>query len=226
MINNRIATTCDYLFAMSMRSICRYCRNNCGRLNMIASATINMGIAKADGNIPWLKAGSADMRHFRLTTIGNGNNSVIVGGQTVRDMMKLNQFPLKSRANLVLSRSLMDDPHFREIASVPENKVKCFATKRELDYETLKYTENWVIGGEKVYREYINDDLTYMVITYVNDKYLDEEYAKFFPKFDNSKVFLYDKKELPNDEGTVQRYIARQCYYCINEHEKKRRQMS
>ena len=115
-------------------------------MNIIVARTRNMGIGMKN-KIPWRLKG--DMEYFKNQTIGNGQNCVIMGKNTWQSLPKK---PLPKRENLILSSSLQSDDidggHcFNDIPSL-------------IDYvNKTKYENIWVIGGEQIYRNFLELNL-------------------------------------------------------------------
>lgn len=99
-------------------------------IRAIVAVDEKYGIAK-DGKIPWHCP--EDLEFFRITTIGKGNNAVVMGRVTSESIPS---FPLKDRTNYVLSG--------RKI------KLKKFV-KRIKDY----FDDIYLIGGQKIYEQAI-----------------------------------------------------------------------
>ncbi len=101
------------------------------------------GIGK-DGGLPWKL--SKDMKHFRETTIGEGNNTVIMGRKTwdsIPDKFR----PLPNRKNIVLSR--------QENLILPKNTQLAHSLNQALE-QTRHNGEVFVSGGGAIYQEALN----------------------------------------------------------------------
>ena len=134
-------------------------------MNIIVACSRNLGIGLKN-NLPWrLKA---DMLYFKDKTIGSGQNAVIMGKNTWESLPKK---PLQRRENLILSSSLKNV----EGAHVFNN------TNTLLEYvNKIKYDNIWVIGGEAVYDEFLNNNLVERIyLTKIHHNY---ECDTFLPK--------------------------------------------
>jgi len=103
----------------------------------IVAVDQNLAIGK-DGRLPWHY--SADMKFFKLTTIGN---AVVMGRRTWLTL----KGPLKDRQNIVLSRdrNLSSDDSVKVVADVDS----------VLDLVTTQDTHLFVIGGAQVYESFM-----------------------------------------------------------------------
>ena len=138
-------------------------------MNMIVSVDINRGIGK-DGNL--LVKIPQDMKFFKETTIGDGNNIVVMGSKTYESIGK----PLPNRRNIILTGQPM---RYQNIDGI---EAYC---KGDLDY-ILKDEPNeniFIIGGESLYKQYIDQCYTLYITTVYNDFGAD----RHFPEFDKSK---------------------------------------
>lgn len=109
------------------------------KISIIVATDQENGIGK-DGRLPWRN--KADLRHFSLTTKGNGNNAVIMGRTTWRS---LPTSPLADRTNLVLSTTMQEGGGCRVVRSVEEAITVV---------EGLGVEELWVIGGRQTYKAF------------------------------------------------------------------------
>lgn len=114
------------------------CKQMLSRFNIIVAIDGKNGIAK-NGVIPWRN--KADFEHFRKTTIGQGNNVVIMGRKTYESLPD-NFRPLPSRKNIVLS-------------SQPITGVDTYTTFVAALKECSSYNQVFVIGGQRLYEEAI-----------------------------------------------------------------------
>lgn len=96
---------------------------------MIVAIDEKGGIGK-DNTIPWNYP--EDLKYFQEKTIGDGQNSVVMGRKTWDSLPKR---PLKKRTNIVIS-------------STGYKKEYC-------DIVCELYSENWVIGGSQIYNLFL-----------------------------------------------------------------------
>ena len=104
-----------------------------------------------NGQLPWPHC-KADMAHFAKRTTGAGNNAVIMGKNTW-DSIPAHVRPLRRRTNLILSShapspSNKDATLERWFSSIPD----LFA---HLESEYAKYDEVWIIGGARIYEQFL-----------------------------------------------------------------------
>lgn len=114
------------------------------------------------GQLPWNL--SRDMNRFNQLTIGEGNNAIIMGGNTWESISKRS---LPQRDNLILSTVLQGEHFFPSI-----DKIKNYCREK-------KYDDVWVIGGQNIYEQFISDeDVKNIYITKINKTF---ECDTFFP---------------------------------------------
>ena len=144
-------------------------------MNIIVAASKNMGIGLKN-QLPWkLKK---ELQYFKRKTIGNGNNLIVMGKNT---WLSLPQKPLPFRYNCVLSSTLKNNLRDTKIVS----------NKKELEkFIYSNYFSNvWVIGGESIYKEFINEP--YVKNIYLTHIHKDFECDTFFPEIPD---YFYLKK--------------------------------
>lgn len=108
----------------------------------IAAATSTCGVISVDGRVPWHCPG--ELEHFKQLTLGDGNNAVIMGKNT---LAAIGNKPLTGRRNFVVSKTLAanDIPDgIRRVGSLGSALAMC--DKAGVD-------EAWVIGGHNLYFE-------------------------------------------------------------------------
>ena len=146
-------------------------------LNLIVAIGKNNELGKNNKLLWHLKE---DMKFFKSTTTGK---TVIMGRKTFESIGR----PLPNRENIVLSRSNI----------YLGNDIKIMNSKEEV----LEYIKNkdevFIIGGEKIYRLFI-DDVNEMLITEV-EKYYDDADA-FFPEFNKEDFDREIIKEVNDEE--------------------------
>ena len=142
------------------------------QIRVIAATDEDMGIGK-DNKIPWHNR--SDLQHFARTTIGSGKNGVVMGKNTYISIGK----PLRDRVNIVLSKTIH-----------PSTVSKGITIVRSID-DAIIYAESleldclWVIGGETIYKEFIEkhrEKITDCVLTSIPGKY---NCDTFFPTLDS-----------------------------------------
>lgn len=139
-------------------------------MNLIVAFSKNMGIGYKN-NIPWHFKN--DLKYFKKITIGNNNNAVIMGRKTW-ESLPVNKLP--KRDNLILSKTLKGDNIFSNI-----NDLDIYCKKK-------KYDDIWIIGGEKIYKEFMNSDKVHYIYTTEIDKVY--KCDTFFPTINLNKYKL------------------------------------
>lgn len=106
-----------------------------------------------NNRLPW--SVKEDMRRFVTLTRGTGKNAVLMGKNT---WDSLPTHPLVGRHNLILSRSSFTYSTVNMV-EYDEGRITLFKdTEYVLEYiKDKKYDDVWIIGGEKLYSEFIND---------------------------------------------------------------------
>lgn len=159
-------------------------------INVIVAMCKNKGIG-LNNKLPWGKI-SKDLSNFKKLTIGNGNNVIIMGKNT---LLSLPNGPLKSRTNLILSKTIKDDEILKWKNKYPDNKIEFFDNLNKLDdyLKNNSFHDIWIIGGEQIYNLYVRSKkIKKIYITYIDYEYPCDT---FFPdiKFHNfiSKTLSY-----------------------------------
>lgn len=153
--------------------------------HIISAIDSDKGIGK-NGNLPWkLKS---DLIHFSKTTKGNGNNTVIMGRKTWNS---IGNKSLPDRINIVLSRTLSNDPDGPDYIFSNISDLINFCKQSN-------YDEHWIIGGEQVYKSFLELDICQTCVLTILDTSFDCD--TFFPievcreKMDIISVNNFDTK--------------------------------
>lgn len=171
---------------------------------MIVAYCKNRGIGK--GNlIPWYIPN--DFKYFKNNTTKTKNSGIVMGRKTWDSLPKK---PLKNRENIILSKTLT----YNEIKSY--KNIKFFSKKSELNaYLTEKKEPSWIIGGEKIYRTYINDEkLNEIYVTYIHNKF---NCDTFFPEIPINYNLIYEGKKKVFNNITYQYLIYKNINYIYND---------
>tara|TARA_Y100000816_G_C26096992_1_gene580720 strand:+ start:411 stop:929 length:519 start_codon:yes stop_codon:yes gene_type:complete len=135
----------------------------------IIVATCNDNGIGFNNKLPWEHI-KEDMKLFSKLTIGNGNNSIIMGRKTFDSIGK----PLKNRTNIILSNTLDFDE---------ENLISFDNIHYILEYcKQKKFHENWVIGGETIYKQFLHLNLVDQI--YQTKIFNNYSCDTFFPEID------------------------------------------
>lgn len=156
------------------------------KINIIVAHCKNMGIGK-NNDIPWKI--KSDIKKFYTLTNDNGNNALIMGKNTYNSLKR----PLKYRDNLILSSTMIIDEKYinNEIIKTFTNinNIMDFCYKK--NYNTI-----WIIGGEKIYSDFLNNNILKNKINNIYVTKLDSDYQcdTFFPVID-TKLFTCISKQ-------------------------------
>ena len=142
------------------------------RFSIIVSTDARNGIA-LKGKMPWHS--SNDMKFFRETTIGRGKNVVVMGRKTYETIPPENR-PLAHRRCCVLSRRWKQEENYDVTVyhSIPELLQSLGSARKR--YDTV-----FVIGGEEIYRQFLQNYLYLCDKIYWTRFREDYECDRFFP---------------------------------------------
>ena len=127
---------------------------------IIVACDEEMGIGK-DNTLPWRN--SNDMKFFQETTIGEGNNAVLMGRNTYQSIPQ-NRLPLHSRKNIVISSTIKKLEKDISLFSNIDDAVKYC---EELNIDNL-----WIMGGESIYNHFLNNPkLDKIFVSNIKGKY-------------------------------------------------------
>jgi len=129
-------------------------------INVAVAITGNGGIG-LKGGLPWPHL-KGDMALFSKRTIGSGKNAVLMGKNTWLSIPE-NIRPLKNRTNNIISNSLPTSSSSccHVVSSINDAIAFC---------EAAKYDELWIIGGSRIYNEFLkvyHNKVHRVYITYV-----------------------------------------------------------
>ena len=139
---------------------------------IIVATCRNNGIGYCN-TLPWnIKE---DLRHFSKLTKGNGKNAIIMGKNTWKS---IGEKPLPKRDHFILSTMITDDITTRSISgnstficrNIDELEDKC----RENNYENV-----WVIGGESIYKQFLERKCVDCIVTYIDEDFDCDTYFPF-----------------------------------------------
>lgn len=163
---------------------------------IIAAATRNFGIGFKN-KLPWHNP--EDLKHFSKTTIGQGNNAIIMGRNTWES---IGSKPLPKRHNVIVSTTLKNTKY--DNVSVVQHPDEAFHYCRNSTFD-----ETWIIGGEKIYKHFMAPEY----IAYrkrISDCYItvipgDYECDTFFPL--NDYWMLNTSYKIRNTDLVIRHYI-------------------
>ena len=148
------------------------------KISLIA-AFAEEGVIGKDGKIPWTL--KEDLKHFRNQTEGC---SVVMGRKTYESIGR----PLPNRLNIVMTKNP------KGLAEVKEVNNRKEALEKASSYSD----EIFIIGGEKIYEEFL-PFATKMYLTKIDIKVKGDA---FFPNWNLSEwkeLSRQDKKDLDQD---------------------------
>ena len=164
---------------------------------LIVAHCNNFGIGK-NNRLPWHFP--EDLKRFAKLTRGKNNNAIIMGRKTWDSLPK--DF-LPKRDNLVLSSRLNVDKTICD-----SHILKSFDTIDGLkSYCGIrKYDEVWVIGGETIYKQFLNmDDISSIYITEISKDYDCDTFLSLDKYLNNFK--LVERSMSGNNDLTYKRYV-------------------
>lgn len=158
-------------------------------IRMITAMTPERGIGFR-GKLPWEACGvriPEDMNHFKTLTCGGlyQRNAVLMGHTTWKSLPSTKK-PLPHRTNYVLSTQKNSTTTYT-MNTIYECIEHAIATKHDMI---------WVIGGESVYKQFLEKHLIHDIwITVVHNKY---PVDCFFPEIPSyKKTHSYSVQESP-----------------------------
>lgn len=170
-------------------------------INVAVAITENGGIG-LKGGLPWTHL-KDDMALFSKRTTGAGNNAVLMGKNTWQSIPERRR-PLKNRTNIIISTSLPTTSSYcNTFSSIHDALTHC---------EAAKYDEVWIIGGSRIYNEFLNayhDKVHRVYITYVCTNGERENYeCDTFINIPPDSYLIEEKTYNPNEK----------CYYltCVH----------
>ena len=152
------------------------------KINIIVAIEENHGIGK-NNTLPWNFR--KDMKYFSNITKGNNHNAVIMGRNTYESIGKI----LPKRYNIILSKSIQIS---MENTSVFHTIDDSLAFCKEKDFE-----EVWIIGGETIYRQFLDLQLIDNIyITKIRKYY---QCDTFFPEISDKFKLISSSSMTEND---------------------------
>ena len=116
-------------------------------MNIIVAACKNRGIGFKN-TLPWTL--KAEMKYFKNVTKDGGNSAVVMGKNTWLSLKKA----LPKRDNFVVSSTAVN--HHWPIEASKFNKFTFIDDIRDIKRILPDYDDIWIIGGEKLYKSFIN----------------------------------------------------------------------
>ena len=148
------------------------------KISLIA-AFAEEGVIGKDGKIPWTL--KEDLKHFRNKTEGC---SVVMGRKTYESIGR----PLPNRLNIVMTRNPKRQEGIKEVSN----------TKDALKVASSYSDEIFIIGGEKIYKEFL-PLATKMYLTKIDIKVNGDTFFPSWNKNEWKELSKQDKKDV--DQG-------------------------
>lgn len=165
---------------------------------IIAAATRNFGIGFKN-KLPWHIP--EDLKHFSRTTIGDGNNAIIMGRNTWES---IGSKPLPKRHNVIVSTTL-DEPKYDNVTLV-EHPDEAFTFCRNVSHN---FDTTWIIGGEKIYKHFMDPAyiayrrrISECLVTVIPGEYECDTYFPF-----NEFWILQNSSKIENTHLEVRKYV-------------------
>lgn len=163
---------------------------------IIVACSLNNVIGR-DGNLPWAnnEKYTGDLRRFKELTL---NNTVIMGRKTFES---LNCNPLKSRRNIVVSKS-------RPFENI--NSVEVYSSISDALAQCSNKSENvYFVGGSTLYKFALpyTDEIDMTIIPEVCYSHSRAEKTVYFPTLDNSWKLLEEFEHPYNSFLKVKKFI-------------------
>ena len=180
-------------------------------LNLIVCYCNKNGIGR-NNCIPWRL--SDDLKHFKFITtsthnlIENFKNIVIMGRNTWESLPKEHR-PLKDRMNMVLSskKRFADSDNVDYIGSSLDNMFNYI--ELEMNLGNIDSSSNvFIIGGEAVYKEVLDNYCDYIKKIYVTELYASITCDKFFPNIDMEKFYIKKVSNFKKEKDMYFRYFT------------------
>ena len=170
-------------------------------IKIIVAMDSNCNIGK-EGKLPWKGKPEYrwDMSHFKETTI---NNIVVMGYNT---FVSLNCKALPNRVNYVITKNHVYnivDNNVNKIFTSIEDLNDWYQRWRVTDKD-FKYEDLYIIGGAKIYKEFLQMGLVDEIILSVFDEKFDADiqfpteylYKSSGYRIDDSKTKIYDNGKI------------------------------
>ena len=162
---------------------------------IIVAATKKFGIG-LNNKLPWRIP--EDLKHFSKTTIGKGNNAIIMGRKTWES---IGSKPLPKRHNIIISTTI-DKPKYDNVSVFPD-------PNEAFEYCRFgSFDETWIIGGEKIYAHFMDPHyiayrrkITDCLVTVVPGEY---ECDTYFPM--NECWSLHKTTKIENTDLEIRNY--------------------
>ena len=184
-------------------------------INIIVAYSRRNGIGIAN-KLPWYLGD--DIRTFKKKTIGEGNNSVIMGRKTW-ESLPYHSKPLRKRHNIIVSNTLdgnlINDQNCTVVCTLKDALQYC---------NDNHFSKNWVIGGEGIYKSILDEtSVDEIHVTNINNDITCDTYFPSIPKnynminaspWKNEGVYIFRYETYKNYSDTnLNCYLSRTSLY-------------
>ena len=183
-------------------------------IKLIAATDKNNGIG-VNGDLPWRIREA--LLHFSKTTIGSGNNAVIMGRNTWES---IGSVPLHNRVNVIVSKVICY-PYSSIVNSYKDNTIFFNQIEEAVKYcKTLNVDDIFIIGGQQIYEYFLNTHDENIrpdscIISRINKEYVCDTY---FPDLSKNGYFVCNNKQLlPTKDNSIDIMIETWDYIGNNE---------
>ena len=162
-------------------------------MKMIVATDLNWSIGAENKLLTYeLKS---DLQRFKQLT---KDNIVVMGRKTLESLP--NGSPLPDRTNIVITK----DHGFQKEGVIAVNSIKMLKAELFL-LEIMNGVEVFIIGGQSIYEQFINDvDTVY--VTKINHKF--EHADTYFPNLDKLKEWkITETSEMHNEGGLEYQFV-------------------
>lgn len=137
----------------------------------------------------------SDLQRFKQLTQGN---IVVMGRKTLESLP--NGSPLPDRTNIVITK----DHGFQKEGVIAVKSIKMLKAELFL-LEALNGVEVFIIGGESIYNQFLND-VSVIYVTKINHKF--EQADTHFPNLDKLKEWkITETSEMHNEGGLEYQFV-------------------
>ena len=177
------------------------------KISMIVAMDNDCGIG-FDNKLPW--SVKEDMKFFRESTKGMGNNAIVMGRKTHESIGMI----LPKRENIILTRNKEYASPVLDMSKTNLNLVIKHDIESVIEYCKSKQIDNlWIIGGSEIYKLFM-DTAEELYITKISKKYKCDTYFPFDfeEKFMLRNIDFYSVNDMFDIEGglipmEIQHYI-------------------
>ena len=160
------------------------------KYKIIAAMCRNNGIGY-NNTLPWnIKE---ELHHFSKLTKGNGKNAIVMGKNTWKS---IGYKPLPKRDNYILSTTLNLNTFTLNQQQLDRTFICKDIDELEMKCGEKNYENIWIIGGESIYKQFLEKNHTNeCIITFIDS---DFQCDTFFPNLSDSGWNISKTEHLDN----------------------------